>query len=437
MPIQVLLHPVVYHAISHTPLGPLAAIAYVAVAIAVTLVTMRRPSYGVCALVAIQPFAFYRDIFGTTITFPKVVLLAVILGLSARPGAFASLREPAARRLLIAALLVAAATALSIAQATYLRPAVRETLKALEYAALFATAYAAYRSDPNPRMLRAAIVAVTIAVTLLALSQELLGAPSGLYLNGHPAPRIAGPLEGPNQLAGYLDISLPLLFALAIEEATPALLIALFLAVCTDVLTFSRAGAVGALAGTLTIALVYRRNLGPPLLAMLGGLAAGGAVASLWDYTTHASPFLRGGAIHGTNYSGGVGTRAELWRAAYELWRRRPFFGVGAGNYQLELPLAGLHGVRAHANSLYIQSLVEGGIPSLAATLYMVWTSIASFARERAAAPLIAAAFAASIALALHQIVDYLIFYPKIGGWWFVVLALGAAELSRTARTHA
>ncbi|MHB8363622.1 MAG: O-antigen ligase family protein [Vulcanimicrobiaceae bacterium] len=388
MSIQALLHSIAYHAASHTPLGPLAAIAYVAVAIAVTLVTMRRPSYGVCALVAIQPFAFYRDIFGTTITFPKVVLLAVILGLSARPGAFASLREPAARRLLIAALLVAAATALSIAQATYLRPAVRETLKALEYAALFATVYAAYRSDPNPRMLRAAIAGVSIAVTLLALSQELLGAPSGLYLNGHPAPRIAGPLEGPIQLAGYLDISLPLLFALAIEEATPALLIALFLAVCTDVLTFSRAGAIGALAGTLTIALVYRRNLGAPLLAMLGGLAVGGTVASLWAYSTHASPLLRGG-------------------------------------------------VRTHANSLYIQSLVEGGIPLLAATLYMVWSSIASFARERAAAPLVAGAFAASIALALHQIVDYLIFYPKVGGWWFVVLALGAAELARTARTHA
>jgi len=36
------------------------------------------------------------------------------------------------------------------------------------------------------------------------------------------------------------------------------------------------------------------------------------------------------------------------------------------------------------------------------------------------------------VALALHQIGDYLIFYPKVGEWWWIALALGAAELSAT-----
>jgi hypothetical protein len=40
------------------------------------------------------------------------------------------------------------------------------------------------------------------------------------------------------------------------------------------------------------------------------------------------------------------------------------------------------------------------------------------------------AAFAASIALAFHQIFDLLIFYPKVGEWWWLTLALGAAALS-------
>jgi hypothetical protein len=36
--------------------------------------------------------------------------------------------------------------------------------------------------------------------------------------------------------------------------------------------------------------------------------------------------------------------------------------------------------------------------------------------------------------LALHQIVDLLIFYPKIGGMWWILLALGACAGPRDAK---
>jgi hypothetical protein len=40
-------------------------------------------------------------------------------------------------------------------------------------------------------------------------------------------------------------------------------------------------------------------------------------------------------------------------------------------------------------------------------------------------------ALAASVALALHQVVDYLVFYPKVGGAWWLLLGIAAAALSR------
>lgn len=427
------LHPVIDQTIRHDPLTATAAIVYVAVLVAAALVTMRRPIYSVCALVAVTPFAFYHDLFATTITLPKAVLVGVALGCFAHPRFFWPWRERPAARILLAGSLVLAGTALSIAHAQHKIPALRETLKAVEYLLLFATVYVAYRLEPDRRLVRAAVAGVVIAVCVLALSQEVLGAPSGLFLNGHPTPRIAGPLEGPNQLAGYLDVALPVLFAFAIVEATPLVLAALLAAVFADVLTFSRAGMMGGLAGLIVVALVYRRNLLQPLASMGAGLLLGGIVATFWDVAAHihswvfSSPFFRSTA---TSYGGGVGTRSELWHAAYVLWRAHPLFGVGAGNYELELPLAGLHGVRTHANSLYLQSLVEGGLPLLAATLYLTYTSIATFVRERAASPLVAGALGASVALALHQVVDFLVFYPKVGEWWWIVLALGAAELA-------
>jgi hypothetical protein len=46
---------------------------------------------------------------------------------------------------------------------------------------------------------------------------------------------------------------------------------------------------------------------------------------------------------------------------------------------------------------------------------------------------LIAGALAASTGFALHQFFDLLVFFPKVGELWWIVLALGAARVD-TAR---
>jgi hypothetical protein len=37
--------------------------------------------------------------------------------------------------------------------------------------------------------------------------------------------------------------------------------------------------------------------------------------------------------------------------------------------------------------------------------------------------------FAGNIALALHQIFDYLWFFPKVGVFWAILLAIGVVEV--------
>jgi O-antigen ligase len=119
------------------------------------------------------------------------------------------------------------------------------------------------------------------------------------------------------------------------------------------------------------------------------------------------------------------------------MFRAHPLFGVGAGNFELDLPDYGVYGVRTHANSWYLQSLAEGGIVLFAATLGMVAASIGAFVRRplrqslRAQTPWVVAALAASIALALHQIVDDFVFYPKVGAPWFMLLGIAAASRLR------
>ena len=51
-----------------------------------------------------------------------------------------------------------------------------------------------------------------------------------------------------------------------------------------------------------------------------------------------------------------------------------------------------------------------------------------------------APALGATLALALHQVFDLMVFFPKVGGFWWIVLGLGAgaivAQRRRPAPAH-
>ncbi|HLI97424.1 MAG TPA: O-antigen ligase family protein [Candidatus Baltobacteraceae bacterium] len=433
-PAAVLFH-VAFGPPHYPPLDTLGTIFYAAFFIAISLLTMRRPAYGACAIIIVMPFALYQDTADFTITLPKVAVLAVLLGLSAYRDAFAPIAERVPWRILTAGLFVLAAMLISFVHAAHAGPVIRQCIKAAGYLLIFCAVTAAYRLDPDRRAIANASFATAIAVSLLALAQEVVGSPSALLLNGHALPRIAGPLEGPNQLAGYFDAVIPLALAFTLVERNTLARLTLFFMIFADILTFSRGGLIGAAASIATVAIAMRSQLRAAIMPILGGIAAGLAVAFSWGVVFESLGMLRWWDWQ-SNYAGGVGTRSELWHAAIVLWKQHPLFGVGAGNFELELPLAGVRGVRTHANSLYLQALVEGGIPLLIATLWLVYVSIATFVQERAQSPFVVAALGAGVALALHQTVDFLTFYPKVGGEWWAIMALGAAELSVVARVR-
>ena len=427
-------HPVIDQTINRQALDPLGVAVFAAGFNSVARATRRRAVWGVVALVLTDPFAFYRDVGGTTLTVPKFVLLGMLVGLALDPAiraqALGALRSAAVRPLAIGLSLILGATALSIVQADHRGAALRETLKALEYCVVFASVVVALRTDPGETPIRATLCIALGLVALLALSQEIFGAPSGLWFYNHPIPRIAGPLEGPNQLSGYLGILLPVVAAYALlRRPHPLELASLAFGTMALMLTLSRAGTAASLAALALVLILApsprRRTVAAALLA---GVAAGLSVVAVFGST---GLFGRFSSLAEVERPGGVGTRAELWRAAFALWKQHPLFGIGGGNFELEIAKVGPRGVRTHANSLYLQALVEGGLPLLGATVWTVVASITTFARGPFGAPLVLGALASSVGLASHQIFDLLVFYPKVGAMWTIVLALGVAELAR------
>ena len=410
-------------------LDPFSAALFCAAFVLVALLVVRRPAYGLVALIVSAPAAFYHDMFAITVTLPKVVLLGVFAGLFAHPGTLRRWREPPSRAVLLALGAYALATALSFITSAYPGTTLHELAKVFEYAAFFAAGYACFRNDPDGELAVRAIAVAAAIVCATALAQEALGAPSGLCVGDVVIPRIAGLIEGPNQLAGYLEVCLAVLLAWNAAKPSRAIGLVVALATTTAVLTFSRAG-IAAIVVVMAITwLAYRRGALASLAWAGGGLVAGAAGIAMWASILHAGTVFRI-SMEASKCAGGVGNRTELYRAAWTMWQAHPFFGVGAGNFELLLPLVGVLGVRTHANSWYLQSLAEGGVVLFAATIGLIATILGIAWKALRESPWIVAAFAATVALALHQIVDYLIFYPKVAEPWLLVVAIGAATLA-------
>ena len=413
---------------THVPVDLPSALVYLACALAVGVLTRRRPALGVAALLVLAPFDLARYAGPTTITTLKAGLLGMFVALAFSRFDLAAFRTAPVRAMLVAFAATLLAISLSALHAQHLGAVLREGLKDGEYLLLFVGAVVAFATDPDDRPLWRALEIAALLVSGSALAEYALGAHSGILLHGHSAPRIAGALEGPNQLAGYFDVTLPVLVARALVHRDRFLAIVIGVAAVTDVLTISRSGIVGVSLGVIAVLLVLRPIHGTPwrfaaavaLSVALGvGLALRAGVPAGYfslDQTPQSADHLA--------------NRAQLWRAAIALWQTSPVVGVGAGNYELDLSEVGLSGVRTHANSVYLQSLAEEGLVGLIATLGLFATAIVTLARSGVRRPLVVGALGATIALASHQIFDDLFFFPKVASVYWLVVGVALAEIA-------
>ncbi len=391
---------------------------------------------GAVLLLVTIPFDFSHQLGPTTASLPKVILIGIAAGLVLNRASLEPLRDPRIRTIVGGAIALVVVTALTLVPATFADPVARETFKAFEYLATFVCALLAFASNDDDTLFWRALAIGTSLVCAFAIVQELTIAPSGLFVHGKIVPRIAGPLEGPNQLAGYLDIAATMLAARALLGPPSYRYGAIaLLAVVVDALTISRAGGFGLAAGLfVVVAFAWRGEvfgrvriaaalLVVPLAALVTVYFSAGAA-------TFADASARLGGTDENDADNGLASRGALWRAAWVMFARDPALGVGAGNYEFLTPTVGLIGVRTHANSIYLQSLAEGGIALFATTVWIFIAAFVTMIRARRS-PLSIGVAAATLALAVHEMFDTLTFFPKVGDLWWLVLGVGAAAVVR------
>lgn len=409
----------------HYALGPLHAALFLAVAIAAGVLTYRRPALGIGALIVCAPFAEARYLLGTSMTLSKAALAGFAIALVLHRVPLRVLAERPVRALLVAFGAVLAAIALSNLAAAQHDVVAREFLKWLEYAIVFAAAVAGFAADPDDRPVWIALIALAFIEAGEAAFQLGFGAPAGVFVNGHAVPRVAGSLEGPNQFAGWLNLLLPVLFARMLTDRNPWLVGAVVLSAAAEAATLSRSGIVAAVVAAVVVLIVTRPGRRVGARFALGAALLGAVLVTFGLAIGLEARFFSLAEVPQPDH---LGTRAILWSAALELWRMSPLVGIGAGNFEFDLGMVGHPEVHTHANSLYLQALSETGLAGFAATVGLLWTIFATFARSYSRRPLVIGVFAANVALALHQVFDDVWFFPKVGVFWALLLAIGVVE---------
>ena len=432
-----LLPPVVDPVIEKTPLTPLSAVFFICIGIAAAVITLRRPQWSMGLIAFAIPFAFYRDALGTTITLEKVIVIGVAVGLVLRGAPFVP-ASSSARRILIGGLVVLGAIVISGEQATFVWPVVREALKQIEYLVMFwCAASLVIDRGEDTRWLEGGVAAAVLVVAFDAVRQAFFGgAPSGVWVNNQALPRVAGPLEGPNQLAGFLEASLPLLIVsplLRRRELGAVQWIAIAATMMALVLSQSRSGIAVAILGFGILWLIDREAGRKVFWPFLLGTCVGLAIALGWYW----------GATHDAREvliylfrlvlpqsPGGVGTRDELWVAALALFIQHPLTGVGAGNFEFLLSTVGLQNVQTHANSVWLETLAEQGIIGFSAFVALVVVVLRELFAGLRRSWLAQAALVATLCLLLHQVFDDLFFFPKVGMLWWLLIGAAAGALA-------
>jgi O-antigen ligase len=280
----------------------------------------------------------------------------------------------------------------------------------------------------------------------VGLAQSVIGAGPASFAVAAGFSRAYGTFGMPNSYAGYLEMSFPLALALSVWLAgrilarrpdwRPSLARragwlavpgAALLLLAGIAASYSRGAWLGtAIGAAAMVALAGRRSLATGATAALlvaALLGLGGAAALPAGLTDRLATIgesigyrdVRRMVITPDNWA--VAERLAMWEAGLSMFRDRPIYGVGAGNFNVAYPRYRVPQFvysRGHAHNYYIHVAAEAGMIGLAAyalVLAAAWVDLGRALRRLRDGWLKALAVGAAGVLAAvmaHQVVENL-----------------------------
>ena len=215
----------------------------------------------------------------------------------------------------------------------------QEMIQVLMYAFLFfAIVNNLYRQE-SAQIISFTLIFLAVGISCFAIYQFLTHS-NRVWDSISPYPgRASGTYISPNNLAGFLEMLLPLALACVlvarIKPITRILLgYAALVMLAGMAVTFSRGGWVAvtvAVLALLGILIVHRNHRLPALLLLV--ILAGGGTVFVTEYLSKTISYMR---RVGTSETGGqldFSVRRDIWMAAEQMWRDHFWWGVGPAHY--------------------------------------------------------------------------------------------------------
>jgi O-antigen ligase len=266
--------------------------------------------------------------------------------------------------------------------------------------------------------------------------------------------RASGTYISPNNLAGFLEMLLPLAVAYVlagrIKPVTRILLGYSALVIAAGIVaTFSRGGwaaCAAALLVLLGILSFYRQHRLPALLLLV--LLIGGGAIFTAKYLTRTATFIQREKSSGMDVGHvELELRGDLWLAAAQMWRENFWWGVGPAHYNYRFPEYRSERIQAQpdrAHNDYLNLLADwgttGGVIVLAGMAVFgvgLWQTRKKVRRvewgfgggQSNRFAFFLGATAGLFALALHSIVDFNLHIPANAILGVTLLALLSSNL--------
>jgi O-antigen ligase len=185
-----------------------------------------------------------------------------------------------------------------------------------------------------------------------------------------------------------------------------------------DILTFSRGGYLGLGVALIMALIIFWKKISQTYKKILfGGLLLGLiflAIPNLFSGRFFSIFDLKEGSNSG---------RIETWKQAVRVIWEHPVWGVGIGNYPLEIKPTADYREPIYAHNAYLDIAADSGMPNALIWIGILFFSIVSFLKRAKEHPLFWGAGLSLVIFSVHSLVETAIFSPVVLALFLLILS--------------
>lgn len=260
-----------------------------------------------------------------------------------------------------------------------------------------------------------------------SFGEAVLNNPSWLVnIGGHTYLRATSLFPDPHMLSFYLGLLMPLSLAIYLENKEKrawngVFFGAIFLA---DLLTFSRGGYLGIVAGLVFVGMFFWRKIEKKHKIMVGILALAGIMVMLVPSLVSQRLFSSFDLKEGSNQG-----RLAMWEKATEVTLDKPILGTGIGNYPLEVLPTAVYREPIYAHNTYLDISAETGTLNAFVWIGILGATFASFWKKSKKERIFFFASVSLIVFAVHSVTETALYSPVVLSLFLIIISLSNIEL--------